>query len=142
MVGYDEAKRTHAVVYVVDELQSNEALRDGGITWRPAAPGAAEAESDAAAAASRTEQLVEWVDACFLVPAPPVRPLKAWPFDTIALGARLELLYEGGWWPVTVLEKRQADAQADTAPSLHVQAIGYDVKSWAGLSAFRLPSAA
>lgn len=69
------------------------------------------------------------------------RPLQASSFETIALGARLELFYEGGWWPVTVLEKKPADAQLASGPRLHVQAVGYDVKSWAGLSAFRLPSA-
>ena len=62
--------------------------------------------------------------------------------ETERLGARLELFYEGGWWPVTVLEKKPADAQLASGPRLHVQAVGYDVKSWAGLSAFRLPSAA
>ena len=39
VVGYDKAERTHTVVYVVDEIESSEALRDGGIRWRPAAPG-------------------------------------------------------------------------------------------------------
>ena len=149
VVGYNKAERTHTVIYVVDEMESSEALRDGGITWRPAAPGAVEAEraaagaeDDSAAASSRTDRLLEWVDAAFLVPAPPERPIQARSFETIALGARLELFYEGGWWPVTVLEKKPADTQLASGPSLHVQAIGYDVKSWAGLSAFRLPSAA
>jgi len=149
VLGYDKSERTHTVVYVVDEMESSEALRDGGITWRPAAPGAVEAEraaagaeDDSAAASSRTDRLLEWVDAAFLVPAPPERPIQASSFETIALGARLELFYEGGWWPVTVLEKKPADTQLASGPSLHVQAIGYDVKSWAGLSAFRLPSAA
>ena len=149
VVGYDKAERTHTVVYVVDEMESSEALRNGGITWRPAPPGAVEAERVAAGAedgsaadSSRTGRLLEWVDATFLVPAPPERPIQAWSFETIALGTRLELFYEGGWWPVTVLEKKPADAQLASRPSLHVQAIGYDVKSWAGLSAFRLPSAA
>ena len=149
VVGYDKAERTHTVVYVVDEMESSEALRNGGITWRPAPPGAVEAERVAAGAedgsaadSSRTGRLLEWVDATFLVPAPPERPIQAWSFETIALGTRLELFYEGGWWPVTVLEKKPADAQLASGPSLHVQAIGYDVKSWAGLSAFRLPSAA
>ena len=149
VVGYDKAERTHTVVYVVDEMESSEALRDGGITWRPAAPGAVEAErasagaeDDSAAASSRAGRLLEWVDAAFLVPAPLERPIQEWSFETIALGARLELFYEGGWWPVTVLEKKPADAQLASGPSLHVQAIGYDVQSWAGLSAFRLPSTA
>ena len=146
MVGYDKAERTHTVVYVVDEIESSEALRGGGIRWRPAAPGAAEAERAAAGAehdsAAASSRLREWVDAAFLVPEPPKRPLQASSFETIALGARLELFYEGGWWPVTVLEKKPADAQLASGPRLHVQAVGYDVKSWAGLSAFRLPSAA
>ena len=146
VVGYDKAERTHTVVYVVDEIESSEALRDGGIRWRPAAPGAAEAERAAAGAehgsAATSSRLLEWVDAAFLVPEPPKRPLEASSFETIALGARLELFYEGGWWPVTVLEKKPADAQLASGPRLHVQAVGYDVKSWAGLSAFRLPSAA
>ena len=150
VVGYNKAERTHTVIYVVDEMESSEALRDGGITWRPATPGAVEAErasagaeDDSAAALSRAGRLLEWVDAAFLVPAPPERPIQARSFETIALGARLELFYEGGWWPVTVLEKKPADAQlACSGPSLHVQAIGYDVQSWAGLSAFRLPSTA
>ena len=131
---------------MVDEIESSEALRDGGIRWRPAAPGAAEAERAAAGAehgsAATSSRLLEWVDAAFLVPEPPKRPLEASSFETIALGARLELFYEGGWWPVTVLEKKPADAQLASGPRLHVQAVGYDVKSWAGLSAFRLPSAA
>ena len=96
----------------------------------------------AAGSAAASLRLLEWVDAAFLVPEPPKRPLEASSFETIALGARLELFYEGGWWPVTVLEKKPADAQLASGPRLHVQAVGYDVKSWAGLSAFRLPSAA
>eukprot|EP00964_Phaeocystis_antarctica_P108181 scaffold72805_cov63-Phaeocystis_antarctica.AAC.2 len=56
-------------------------------------------------------------------------------------GAELQMLHEGGWWPVKLLERRAANLRLNEPAAYRVAAIGYAVRRWAVRSELR-PAAA
>jgi len=84
--------------------------------------------------------LHEWIGVRQLAAPPP----KSSPNFLCAapIGTKLDMLHEGGWWPVEVVERRQAVPSDDISMALKVRAIGFDrVERWGGIRQFRMPKA-
>ena len=101
----------------------------------------AAAGADSSAPAQESFQLlVEWVDMSQLVRPPPASALQPREARALPLGTPLDMMHEGGWWPVVTLERRQANAKMGEPMSFRVQAIGYQVERWGEIDVFRLPA--
>ena len=68
----------------------------------------------------------EWVEYTLLRHPPPPPPPN-W-MRYVQLGETVDLLHDGGWWPVVVRQRRQQPARAGDGCLCLIAACGYAVK--------------